>query len=108
MADPQERLLADEVIERWKGLRDQALADSSWRSELARERVLRAEVGPKILSLMRGFLDGAVSLVEFQSTLDRKSRTEWNILGIKGSSGAMFLNMLVKHIPNEADLVSSL
>lgn len=108
VSDLRQVALTNEDIERWKGLRDQANADTEWQIASKRERTFRAAVAPQVLDLMRGFLSGSVGLIEFQSTIDRKSRTDWDILGIKGPSGAMFLNMLTKHVPDSAVLTSCL
>ena len=43
---------------------------------------------------------------EFRSAFDRKTRTAWDSFGLKGLSGAMFLNKLVKHLP-DGDEVSN-
>jgi hypothetical protein len=104
MTEPLERQLPSEVIERWQGFLEHSRADADWQAESQRERRLRATVFPQILELLRGYLSGAVSLAEFQSTIDRRSRREWDVLGIKGASGAMFLNKLVKHVPDQPTL----
>src|SRR5215213_7196161 len=98
MSEVHERALTTEVVERWKGLLDQATADAEWQRSRNQERQLREIVAPKMLDFLRQYLAGSINLREFQTTIDRKSKTEWDIYGIKGASGAMFLNMLVKNL----------
>ena len=50
------------------------------------------------------FLRGHANLGEFRDTFDRKTRNEWDLFGLKGLSGAMFLNKLAKHLPDEAEV----
>ncbi|GMR21948.1 MAG: hypothetical protein BMS9Abin37_0271 [Acidobacteriota bacterium] len=40
--------------------------------------------------------------------LDRKTRNEWDLFGLKGMSGAIFLNKLVKYLPDEEDITEKL
>lgn len=53
-------------------------------------------------------MSGAVTLVELKATFDRKTRSEWDMFGLKGPNGAMFLNMLANNLPAEADASGAL
>lgn len=52
--------------------------------------------------LLDDFLAGSVTLEELRAQYDRKTRKEWDYFGFKGFGGAMFLNMIVKYLPEEA------
>jgi hypothetical protein len=100
--------LSDAVVERWRLLREEAGADAEWVAQHqqldARRRVIQRE----ILELVKRYLAGEVDTERFRETFDRKTRHEWEGFGFKGMSGAMFLNMLVKHIPDQDALESQL
>ena len=59
---------------------------------------------PQLLALLQQFGDGTIQLPDFQKTFDAKTRKDWDVFGLKGTSGAMFLNMLVLHVPDQAAL----
>ncbi len=63
---------------------------------------------PQMLTFLASFLNEQISLVEFKSTFDKKTRNDWDGFRLKGLSGAMFLNTLVKHIPERADVAAAL
>jgi hypothetical protein len=42
------------------------------------------------------FLSGGIGLEQLRATFDRRTRTDGDALALKGASGAMFLNTLVK------------
>jgi hypothetical protein len=62
----------------------------------------------EMVELLNLYLAGKTTTEELRSTFDRKTRKEWNTFGLKGMSGAMFLNMLVKHIADERALAEQL
>jgi hypothetical protein len=68
----------------------------------------RREVSQEMLAFLDDFLDSRIPLQQFKDTFDRKTRTEWDVFGLKGMSGAMFLNTLVKHIPNQQGVAAEL
>lgn len=67
------------------------------RSRDKRRHVVRQQM----LAFLDEFLSNRISLREFKETFDRKTRREWDTFGLKGTSGAMFLNTLVKHLPDQ-------
>src|SRR5690349_7980990 len=81
----------------WRLLREEWVADSAATAESEQWERDRARVRPKMVALLRRFLTGAVGLEQFRSTFDRRTRTDWDVFALKGASGAMFLNALVKH-----------
>ena len=68
----------------------------------------RAVALPEIGALVKGFLDRDLVIAEFRETFDRKTRNEWDLFGLKGLSGAMFLNKLVKHLSDQDELTREL
>jgi hypothetical protein len=76
---------------------EQTNADAAWtqrRADLNRRREL---VVREMQDLLKRFLTNQLALRELKETFDQKTRNEWNVFGLKGTSGAMFLNMLVNN-----------
>lgn len=68
----------------------------------------REEVRPEMRALFKDFREGRITLRELRDTFDRRTRTDWDVFGLKGLSGAMFLNTLVKHLPSHTDEITRL
>lgn len=96
-------VVGEHVIERWREYWDEAKSGASVERDQLRD-TKRREVLPQIHDLIAGFLGGDVSLADFRDTFDRKTRKEWDFFGFKGNSGAMFLNKLVKHLPDQREV----
>ncbi len=94
-------VIDQEDIERWKAYLEEALADKDYveRHRLRDQR--REEVLPELKALVDGFLDGTRSLEYLKDQLDSNSRKKWEVFGLKGFGGAMFLNQIVKNIPDQ-------
>lgn len=67
----------------------------------------RAQVQQQMLRVLNSFLDGSVTLREFNHIFQKKAHEEWNVLHLRGMSGGMFLNKLIKYVPEE-DIFSHL
>jgi len=100
--------LSDAVVERWRLLREEAGADAEWIAQHEQLDAWRRVIQREILELVKRYLAGEVDTERFRETFDRQTRHEWGGFGFKGMSGAMFLNMLVKHIPDQNALGSQL
>jgi hypothetical protein len=61
-----------------------------------------------MVALLQRFLSGAIGLEQFRSVFDRRTRTDWDAFALKGASGAMFLNALVKHAEHRVVLARQL
>jgi hypothetical protein len=61
-----------------------------------------------MVALVQRFLSGGIGLEQFRSTFDRRTRTDWDAFALKGASGAMFLNALVKHSEHRVVLARQL
>jgi len=79
---------------------DVFFADQAWLDRYAEVDERRHTVIAEIRTLLDAFLAGATDLETFRGAIDRKTRREWDIFGLKGLSGGMFLNKLVKHLPD--------
>jgi hypothetical protein len=100
--------LTDDQVERWRILREEMAADAKWTAMHEQRDVRRLVVQKEMLELLNRFLTGQVETEELRETYDRKTRTDWDVFGLKGMSGAMFLNKLVKHIPDVQALAGQL
>jgi hypothetical protein len=81
----------------WRLLRDEWAADPAALAASEEWTRNRSRVRPEMLAWLERFLAGRVGLEGFRSTFDRRTRTDWDAFALKGASGAMFLNALVKH-----------
>lgn len=92
----------------WKDLQTKFAADVGAMKDFVQLRERRESVRVQILELLVRFQQGGITTEQMRATFDKKTRTEWNNFGLKGLSGAMFLNMLVKHLSGEPDLPAQL
>ncbi len=93
--------LTDLQIERWRNLGSEASLDTKWVAYHQERDSRRMAVKEQIAMLLNRYLSDEISTEEFKATFDLKTRKEWDVFGLKGMSGAMFLNTLVKHIPDQ-------
>jgi len=100
--------LSDSQADRWRILLEEYQADSEWQAEYQEIETDRLIVRTKLLGLLDRYLTGQIDTEEFRATFDQKTRSEWNRFGLKGMSGAMFLNILVKYISDEPSLAIQL
>jgi len=96
----------DTKLERWRQFWQQANSDANWVAAKKATDAKRELIKQKLLDHLKAFLADTISVEQFRSEFDSKTRTEWSSFGLKGMSGAMFLNMLVKHI-SDSDLLTS-
>ena len=92
----------------WRMLREEWAADSAAVAECEEWERDRARVRPQMVALVQRFLGGGIGLEQFRSTFDRRTRTDWDAFALKGASGAMFLNALVKHTSHRVMLARQL
>lgn len=100
--------LSENQIEHWRLLYEEAKTDPQWETYYKTLDVQRLEDQKGMVELLNLYLTSKITTEELRSTFDRKTRNEWNTFGLKGMSGAMFLNMLVKHIDDERALAQQL
>jgi hypothetical protein len=92
----------------WRMLRQEWAGDSAAVAECERWERDRARVRPHMAALLQRFLSGAIGLEQFRSVFDRRTRTDWDAFALKGASGAMFLNAIVKHTEHRIVLARQL
>lgn len=100
--------IPEQTLTRWQVHLEDAKADQNWVNWMQHLTKLRMELCDELQAFLDSYLNGEISTQEFQSTFDRKTRKEWEGFGMKGMSGAMFLNMLVKYLPDETVLAHHL
>jgi MoxR-like ATPase len=94
---------------------------AEWRqtthaSEWSALRATRDAARPDLVALLRAFRDGggdggptgALDLEAFRTEFDAKTRGPWREFGLKGASGAMFVNMLSRNVPDRDAVTSAL
>ena len=96
------------IPEDWPGRLAAMRADDAFLELHAARDLRRHEVRAEMRSLFADFREGRVTLSELRDTYDRRTRADWNVFGLKGLSGAMFLNTLVKHLPQHSDEITRL
>jgi hypothetical protein len=65
-------------------------------------------VRPQIAALVGRFLTGEVDVAGLRATFDVRTKTDWGAFGLQSTSGAMFLNTLVKYAPDRPALDTAL
>lgn len=96
------------AVDRWRKRWQDAQHDATWIERHRLRDDKRKQMLPEISDLVKRFLDHDLGIPEFRETFDRKTRNEWDLFGLKGLSGAMFLNKLVKHLPDQDELTREL
>src|SRR5258705_4767972 len=97
-----------EQIEEWYLLHQAYSIDTpsiQFYNDLDRRRYA---VKCEMVQHLNPFLDGDKPLREFNRVFQCKTQAEWNVFGLRGMSGGMFLNKLIKYVPDEESLARSL
>src|SRR5713226_3634713 len=92
---------SNEKIEQWRLAYSTYLSDMpsvTFNRNIDRRR---PHTQQEMTQLLRSFLDGAITLKEFNTVFQQKTHNAWNVFHLQGMSGGLFLNKLVKHIPSE-------
>lgn len=79
--------------------------DKDTKAGMADLRVLRHRVRQEILQHLTSFLEGESTLQEFNTLFQQQAHCDWNIFGVRGISGGVFLNKLIKYIPHHEQLM---
>lgn len=87
------------IIERFEQLHADAKADVEFDRNWRQTMDARVKILPDIRALIDSFRAGRIDLEKFRSTFDSKTRNEWDLFGLKGFAGGMFLNQLAKYGP---------
>jgi hypothetical protein len=95
-------------LTQWRVIQQGYLADTSTvmlHQALDQRRLL---VQRAMTQLLQTFLHGYLNLQEFNAIFQQKTHTEWNAFNMRGMSGGMFLNKLVKYITDRETLTAQL
>jgi hypothetical protein len=94
-------LRAPDLIEKWRATQQEYLADTS--AVMAHQALdqLRTHVQQEMTQVLDDFLNRAITLKEFNTTFQQKTQGAWNVFRMRGTSGGMFLNKLVKYLDDE-------
>ncbi|MCD4686806.1 MAG: hypothetical protein K8S97_12805 [Anaerolineae bacterium] len=101
-------MLSHEDVQRLVTLLDQMLADNTAVAYYKQIDAERDATRGDIVALINDFVQHHIDGEAFRAEFDQKTRTDWDTYGFKGLSGAMFLNMLLKHVPDTAELTEQL
>jgi len=93
--------LTSEQIDVWRDREAERRKDAADLEFNRRRDECRHVVRGEMLAFLQGYLGDRISLQQFKETYDKKTRKAWDVFGLKGMSGAMFLNTLVKHLPDQ-------
>ena len=91
----------DEQIVRWRDIKQGYFADTMLVDACKQVVQQRLQVQQEMLQVLNTFLDNVITLKEFNTTFQQKTHAEWSILGLRGMSGGLFFNKLIKYIPHE-------
>jgi hypothetical protein len=100
-------VLPSRAIDRWRELWRDAQRDTPWMDRHTLRDARRREALPEIAELVTQFLDTRISLAQFRETFDHKQERVRS-LRPERLSGAMFLNKLVKHLPDPDEVTAQL
>src|SRR5215813_2642784 len=92
---------SQEQIEQWRRLHRAYLddTDSVKRNKDMDQRRLSEQ--HEMLQWFHAFLDGTITLKKFNTVFQQKTHKAWKAFHLQGMSGGLFLNKLVKYVPNE-------
>lgn len=82
--------------EAWRLLWQQFLRDAESLAECRVWEERRRRAAAEMRALLARFVDGSAALEELRATLDRRTRGDWDVFGLRGAGGAMFLNQLAR------------
>lgn len=94
--------------ESWRLLRDELAADAEGEAEYERWAARRRGALPELRALVERFVAGDAGVEELRATLDRRTRRDWDALGLRGVSGTMALNQLARRAPDTGALERAL
>lgn len=92
---------SNEQVEQWRQLY-QAYTDDTKSVQHHKDIDLRRlDVQHDLMDLLHSFLEGALTLKAFNTAFQQKTRNARNVFHLRGMSGGLFLNKLVKLVPSE-------
>lgn len=101
-------MIQAEQLSTWKQIRDDMFADDASMKTFQEKDAQRVIVQKEMVAILSQYISGKIDNENFRSTFQQKTANEWDVFGLKGFSGAMFLNMLVNNIPDQISLAQNL
>lgn len=101
-------MLREEQIERWKQLRDEMFSNEEFMKLREKDNNQRRTAIQEMNKYLAMYLSGNIDNQAFREIFQQKTAREWVSFGLKGFSGAMFLNMLVNNLPNQVEVAQQL
>jgi hypothetical protein len=89
---------------RWQAYLDDAASVAAHKEVDQRRTVMRRE----FTCLLQSFLDGAITVSRFNVAFQGLTHAPHNVFGLRGMSGGMFFNKLVKHLRDDEGLACHL
>ncbi len=89
------------LIEQWRVIQQEYLTDTP--AVMAHQALdqRRLHVQEEMTQLLDDFLNRSITLKEFNAMFQQKTQGAWNVFLMRGTSGGMYLNKLVKYIDDD-------
>ena len=89
------------LIEQWRVTQQEYLADALTVTMHQAIDERRLQVQQEMTELLGTFLNRFITLKEFNAMFQQKTQGAWNVFRMRGTSGGMYLNKLVKYIDDD-------
>ncbi len=96
-----ESMWTSEQITWWRSRQKAYLADRIVVEQDQAIDLQRMHIKQEILLVLSSFLDGTIGLKEFNATFQQRTHSRWSGFHLRGMSGGLFFNKLVKHVPSD-------
>jgi len=90
-----------DLIERWRITQQEYLTDTPTAMAHQALDQRRLQVQQEMMQLLVAFLNRTITLKEFNAMFQQKTQGAWNVFRMRGTSGGMYLNKLVKYIDDD-------
>jgi hypothetical protein len=89
------------LIEQWRAIQREYLTDTP--AVIAHQALdqRRLHVQEEMTRFLDDFLNRSITLKEFNAMFQQKTQGAWNVFLMRGTSGGMYLNKLVKYIDDD-------
>ena len=93
---------SQDLIEQWRITQQEYLTDTP--TVMAHQALdqRRLHVQQEMMQLLGAFLNRTITLKEFNATFQQKTQGAWNVFRMRGTSGGMYLNKLLKYVDDDA------
>src|SRR6266436_3107573 len=94
-------LRSQDLIEQWRVTQQEYLADAPRVTVHQAIDERRLQVQQEMTEVLGAFLNRSITLKEFNAMFQQKTQGAWNVFRMRGTSGGMYLNKLVKYIDDD-------